>query len=69
MCYPEIPSNDIIFGKRTLFGQILQRAVSDYQMLISSGLFLDQNLRLLTESTQKNPILLLVTFTDIQKWM
>ena len=48
MCYPEIPSNDIIFGKRTLFGQILQKAVSHYQILISSGLFLDQNLRLLT---------------------
>ena len=35
--YPEIPHNNTIFGKKALFCQILQEAVSDYWTLISFG--------------------------------
>ena len=40
LCYPPEIFQNNIFGKRALFCQILQRAASNYQTLISSGLFL-----------------------------
>ena len=39
--YPEMPWNNITFGKKGTFFQMLQRAASDYRTLISSGLLLE----------------------------